>query len=91
MPKPATKPRARQKKVVRARPATSKTTPRKPPRPPRSLRLLSRGLDTTDHYIALCQALISDLSGGRVTKREALQSIREANKWLLAWSRKSGL
>ena len=66
---------------------TKKATKKKPAR---SQRLLTRGLQTTDHYIALCQALISDITGGKVTKREALQSVRKANKWLLAWSKKGG-
>jgi hypothetical protein len=56
----------------------------------RSQHVLTRGLTTIDHYIDLCQALISDLTRGTVTKREALQSIRKANKWLLAKSKEAG-
>ena len=74
------------------KPTRNKPTRKKPTRNARarSQRLLTRGLKTTDHYIALCQALISDITGGRVTKREALQSIRTANRWLLDWSKKAG-
>ena len=69
---------------------TTKKAAKKPVKKPTSQRLLTRGLKTSDHYIAVCQAIISDLTGGKVTKREALQSIRQANKWLLAWSKKVG-
>jgi hypothetical protein len=34
-------------------------------KPPRSQHLLSRGLETTDQYIAACRALISDITGGK--------------------------
>jgi hypothetical protein len=83
-------------KRTRARRASAKRTSAKRTRKAakttvaQGQHLLSRGLETIDHYIDLCQALISDLTRGTVTKREALQSIRKANKWLLARSQKAG-
>ena len=82
--------RTRTKRAMAKRPKAKRTKKVTRTTVARSQHLLTRGLETIDHYIDLCQALISDLTRGTVTKREALQSIRQANKWLLAQSRKAG-